>query len=138
LDILLVVACALVDEDRRVLIAKRSNNKSSAGKWEFPGGKIEKNETPEEALIRELDEELDIKTQEACLAPLTFSSYSYENFHLLMPFYVCRKWQGQPRLQKQTDLIAHQELKWIKPRDLHKFEMLKADIPLIAHLCDLL
>ncbi len=130
--ILLVVGVALVDADRRVLIAKRPENKSMGGFWEFPGGKIEEGETPEKAIIRELEEELGIFTKTACLAPLAFASHSYEDFHLLMPLYVCRKWQGQVRA------IEHQELKWVKPRDLYNFKLLPADISLISHLCDLL
>lgn len=130
--LLLVVACALVDADRRVLIAQRPMDKAMAGLWEFPGGKVEAGETPEQALIRELQEELGIETQEACLAPLTFASHVYDNFHLLMPLYVCRKWRGvaEPR--------EHDALKWVRPRDLRDFDMPPADGPLIAPLCDLL
>src|SRR5438034_6957313 len=93
----LVVACALVDVDKRVLIAQRPEGKALAGLWEFPGGKLEPGESPEAALIRELQEELSIETKQACLAPLSFVSHAYESFHLLMPLYVCRKWQGQPQ-----------------------------------------
>ena len=131
-SILLVVACALVDADRRVLIAQRPEGKSLAGLWEFPGGKVEPGETPEAALIRELDEELGVATQSACLAPVTFASHSYESFHLLMPLYVCRKWQGTPEPREHT------ALKWVRPRNLHDYAMPPADAPLIAALCDLL
>lgn len=130
--ILLVVACALIDADRRVLIAQRPENKTFAGLWEFPGGKIEAGESPEAALIRELEEELGISTKQACLAPLSFVSHSYENFHLLMPLYVCRKWQGQPHAKE------HQALKWVRPQVLRDYPMPPADEPLIASLCDLL
>lgn len=130
--ILLVVACALVDADRRVLIAQRPENKTFAGLWEFPGGKIEAGESPEAALIRELEEELGISTKQACLAPLSFVSHSYENFHLFMPLYVCRKWQGQPHAKE------HQALKWVRPQALRDYPMPPADEPLIASLCDLL
>ncbi|GLQ16492.1 (deoxy)nucleoside triphosphate pyrophosphohydrolase [Maritalea porphyrae] len=129
---LLVVACALVDADRRVLIAQRPENKNMGGLWEFPGGKVEQAESPETALIRELKEELDIETREACLAPLTFASFSYEKFHLLMPLYVCRKWQGTPQA------LEHTALKWVRPQRLRDYPMPPADEPLVAHLCDLL
>ncbi|MEQ8445299.1 MAG: (deoxy)nucleoside triphosphate pyrophosphohydrolase [Pelagibacterium sp.] len=132
MKITLVVACALVDADRRVLIAQRPEGKQLAGLWEFPGGKIEAGETPEAALIRELREELDIETKEACLAPLTFASHTYDDWHLMMPLYVCRKWQGTP-LTKE-----HSALKWVRPQKLHDYPMPPADIPLIAPLCDLL
>jgi 8-oxo-dGTP diphosphatase len=132
LNKLLVVACALVDADRRVLIAQRPEGKSLAGLWEFPGGKVEADETPEAALIRELEEELGISTKEACLAPLSFASHSYESFHLLMPLYVCRKWQGTPVAREHT------ALKWVRPQDLREYPMPPADEPLIAALCDLL
>ena len=132
MSILLVVACALVDADRRVLIAQRPQGKAMAGLWEFPGGKIEPGETPEMALIRELDEELGVATQTACLAPLSFASHSYENFHLLMPLYVCRKWQGVPEPRE------HIALKWVRPPALRDYAMPPADEPLIAALCDLL
>lgn len=130
--ILLVVACALVDADRRVLIAQRPEGKSMAGLWEFPGGKVEHGETPEAALIRELDEELGIETREACLAPLSFASHAYESIHLLMPLYVCRKWQGTPISREHT------ALKWVRPQALRDYPMPPADEPLIAALCDLL
>jgi len=132
MKILLVVSIALIDADRRVLIAKRPKGKSMSGLWEFPGGKVENNETPENALIRELDEELGICVKQACLAPLSFVSHAYDNFHLLMPLYVCRKWQGN------VQAIEHAELKWVKPNRLHEVDMMPADKPLIAHLCDLL
>jgi 8-oxo-dGTP diphosphatase len=130
--VLLVVACALVDADRRVLIAQRPAGKQFAGLWEFPGGKVEKNEPPEAALQRELLEELGISTQTACLAPLTFASHSYESFHLLMPVFVCRKWQGIPQANE------HAALKWVRPQHLRDYPMPPADLPLIAPLCDLL
>jgi mutator mutT protein len=130
--LLLVVACALVDADRRVLIAQRPEGKSMAGLWEFPGGKVEPGETPEDALIRELSEELGIQTRQACLAPLSFASHAYENIHLLMPLYVCRKWQGTPQTRE------HQALKWVRPQALRDYPMPPADEPLIAALCDLL
>jgi 8-oxo-dGTP diphosphatase len=132
MKLLLVVAVALVDADRRVLIAQRPEGKSLAGLWEFPGGKVEEGETPEAALIRELEEELGISTKEACLAPLSFASHSYETFHLLMPLYVCRKWQGTPVARE------HAALKWVRPQALRDYPMPPADEPLIAALCDLL
>jgi 8-oxo-dGTP diphosphatase len=131
-SVLLVVACALVDADRRVLIAQRPEGKAMAGLWEFPGGKVESGETPEAALIRELEEELGVATQTACLAPLSFASHSYEKFHLLMPLYVCRKWQGTPEPRE------HVALKWVRPQALRDYAMPPADEPLIAALCDLL
>lgn len=131
-SLLVVVACALIDADRRVLIAQRPADKNMGGLWEFPGGKLEKGESPEDALIRELREELAIETQEACLAPLTFASFSYESFHLLMPLFVCRNWQGTPQA------LEHQALKWVRPQKLRDYDMPPADEPLIAHLCDLL
>jgi len=130
--LLLVVACALVDADGRVLIAQRPQGKELAGLWEFPGGKIEPGETPEEAVVRELHEELGIETKVACLAPLTFASHSYENFHLLMPLFVCRRFWGIPMPQEG------QVLKWVRPAKLHDYPMPEADLPLIAHLIDLL
>ena len=128
----LVVAVALVDADNRVLIAQRPEGKALAGLWEFPGGKLDAGERPEQALIRELDEELGITVREACLAPLTFASHAYEDFHLLMPLYVCRKWEGfvQP--------LDGQTLKWVRPKDLRAYLMPPADEPLIPHLVDLL
>lgn len=132
LPTVLVVAVALVDDDNRVLIAQRPEGKSMAGLWEFPGGKVEKGETPEAALIRELKEELAIDVTEACLAPFTFASHSYEKFHLLMPLYVCRRWEGTPRPTEG------QNLKWVRAVRLSDYEMPPADIPLLAMLRDLL
>jgi len=132
MKILLVVACALVDADRRVLIARRAEGGSMPGLWEFPGGKVEKDESPEAAIIRELNEELGIQTKEACLAPLTFASHVYQNFHLLMPLYVCRKWWGTPVARQ------HAALKWVRPGAMRDYPMPPADEPLIAHLFDLL
>jgi len=132
MKLLLVAAVALVDADRRVLIAQRPEGKALAGLWEFPGGKIEPGENPEQALIRELEEELGISTKSACLAPLSFASHSYETFHLLMPLYVCRKWQGTPVARE------HAALKWVRPQALRDYPMPPADEPLIAALCDLL
>ena len=130
--LLLVVAVALVDGDGRVLISQRPEGKSLAGLWEFPGGKVEPSERPETALIRELKEELGIDVAESCLAPLTFASHAYEDFHLLMPLYVCRRWKGQVRAQEG------QAIKWVKPRALRDHPMPPADIPLIPHLEELL
>ena len=132
MKLLLVVACALVDADRRVLIAQRPEGKAMAGLWEFPGGKVEADETPEAAIIRELEEELGIATKTACLAPLSFASHNYESFHLLMPLFVCRKWQGTPIARE------HAALKWVRPQALRDYPMPPADEPLIAALCDLL
>lgn len=126
----LVSAVALVDKDGRILIAKRPSGKSMAGLWEFPGGKVEFGETPEQALVRELLEELDIKTWNSCLAPLTFASHSYEEFHLLMPLFICRKWEGIIKPKEK------QELKWVYSKDLKNYPMPPADIPLIAILRD--
>jgi 8-oxo-dGTP diphosphatase len=130
--LVLVVACALVDADRRVLIARRPEGKPMAGLWEFPGGKVEPEETPEAAIIRELEEELGVETKTACLAPLSFASHSYESFHLLMPLFVCRRWQGTPVAREHT------ALKWVRPQALRDYPMPAADEPLIAPLCDLL
>jgi len=132
MKIILVSAVALVDPDGRVLLAQRPEGKSMAGLWEFPGGKVEPGETPEAALIRELREELGIDTEESCLAPLTFASHSYDDFHLLMPLFVCRKWQGTPRPQEG------QTLAWARPNALRDYPMPPADIPLIPMLRDLL
>ena len=129
---LLVVACALVDPDGRVLMARRPEGKAMAGLWEFPGGKVQPDELPEDALVRELKEELGIDVTAACLAPLTFASHSYEAFHLLMPLYVCRKWSGMAEAREG------QVLKWIKPARMRDYPMPPADEPLVAHLCDLL
>ena len=128
----LVAAVALVDADGRVLIARRPEGKSMAGLWEFPGGKVDEGETPEAALIRELQEELGIDTIAACLAPFTFASHRYEDFHLLMPLYVCRKWQGEVRA------VEHAALKWVRPARLGDYEMPPADKPLVAMLRDFL
>lgn len=129
---LLVVAVALVDEDNRILIAQRPEGKNLAGMWEFPGGKLEAGERPEVALIRELHEELGIQTWESCLAPLTFASYAYEDFHLLMPLYICRRWEGTPSSNEG------QALKWVRAGKLREYPMPPADEPLIAPLIDLL
>ena len=129
---LLVAAVALIDKDGRVLLAQRPEGKSLAGLWEFPGGKVEEGERPEQALIRELKEELLIDVSESCLAPLTFASHAYEDFHLLMPLYVCRRWQGQVQSGEG------QQLKWVRPRDMKDYPMPPADLPLIPHLIDLL
>ena len=128
----LVVACALIDTDNRVLIAQRPEGKQLAGLWEFPGGKLEPDERPEAALIRELHEELGIVTQETCLAPLTFASHAYESFHLLMPLYICRRWEGTVASKEG------QALKWVRANKLRDYPMPPADIPLIPHLIDLL
>ena len=130
--LVLVVAAALVDADDRVLIAQRPEGKALAGLWEFPGGKIEGDERPEEALIRELREELGIVIKPACLAPLTFASHAYEDFHLLMPLYVCRRWEGFARP------LEGQALKWARAKELRDYPMPPADAPLIPHLIDLL
>jgi 8-oxo-dGTP diphosphatase len=128
----LVVACALVDADGRVLVTQRPEGKQLAGLWEFPGGKLEPGERPEAALIRELSEELGISVQEPCLAPLTFASHGYEGFHLLMPLYICRRWEGSPSPREG------QGMKWIRPGKLRTLAMPPADEPLIPALIDLL
>ena len=130
MKLLLVTAVALIDPDGRVLLAQRPEGKSLAGLWEFPGGKIDPGETPETALIRELHEELGIDTWESCLAPLTFASHAYDDFHLLMPLFACRKWQGRPVPQEG------QTLKWVTPRDMRDYPMPPADLPLIPVLRD--
>lgn len=126
----LVSAVALIDVEGRILLAQRPEGKSMAGLWEFPGGKIEPGETPEAALIRELHEELGIETWDSCLAPLTFASHSYGHFHLLMPLFACRKWEGIPQAREG------QVLKWVKPKELRHYPMPAADIPLIPILRD--
>jgi len=131
-NIVLVAACALIDVDARVLIAERPAGRSMAGLWEFPGGKVEAGETPEATLVRELKEELGIVVKDKCLAPLTFASHSYADFHLLMPLYVCRRWQGTPRGHEG------QALKWVRPAALRDYPMPPADVPLIAPLIELL
>lgn len=130
--IILVVACALVDADGRVLLAQRPDGKTMAGLWEFPGGKIEPGERPEQSLIRELKEELGILVRDACLAPLTFASHAYPDFHLLMPLYVCRRWEGTVIPQEG------QKLAWVRPNKLRDYEMPPADVPLVSHLMTLL
>lgn len=130
--LLLVAAVALVDVDGRVLIAQRPAGKSMAGLWEFPGGKIDAGETPEEALVRELHEELGIETATSCLAPIAFASHGYETFHLLMPVFACRKWNGTPRPREG------QVLKWVAPLELSHYPMPPADLPLVGLLRDLL
>ena len=132
MNIKLVVCVALIDEDGRILIAQRPEGKSLEGFWEFPGGKVEMNESPETALIRELHEELGINTWGSCLAPLTFASHKYDEFHLLMPLYVCRKWSGIVQARE------NQALKWLTPAQILKVKMLPADLPLVACLRDLL
>lgn len=132
MKLLLVVACALIDPDNRVLVTQRPEGKALAGLWEFPGGKLEPGERPEPALIRELSEELGIVVKEDCLAPLTFASHAYPEFHLLMPLYICRRWEGQVSSREG------QSLKWVRPGKLRDLAMPPADEPLIPHLVDLL
>jgi len=132
LPIILVSACALLDADNRILLAQRPEGKSMAGLWEFPGGKVEPGETPEQALIRELEEELSVKTWESCLAPLSFASHAYDSFHLLMPLFVCRKWEGYPVANE------NQQLKWVRVNELRQYPMPPADDPLIPALMDIL
>jgi len=130
--LVLVAACALIDTDGRVLIAQRPEGKAMGGLWEFPGGKFEPGERPEEALIRELQEELGITVKEPCLAPFSFASHAYADFHLLMPLYICRRWEGTPQPREHT------ALKWVWAKDLPNYKMPPADIPLIPMLRDLL
>jgi 8-oxo-dGTP diphosphatase len=130
--LVLVAACALIDADGRVLLAQRPAGRSMAGLWEFPGGKVEAGERPEQTLIRELKEELGITVEEPCIAPLTFASHAYPDFHLLMPLYVCRRWEGIVTPQEG------QRLAWVRPGRLRDYEMPPADVPLIAHLVTLL
>ena len=132
LPIILVVACALVDTDGRVLIAKRPQGKSLAGLWEFPGGKVEPGEGPEAALIREMNEELGVTITASCLAPFVFASHAYDSFHLLMPLYLCRRWQGVVVAKE------HEALAWVKPNALGDYPMPPADAPLVAYLRDFL
>ena len=132
LKIVLVAACALIDADGRVLLAQRPEGKAMAGLWEFPGGKVEAGERPEQCLIRELQEELGIAVKEDCLAPLTFASHSYPDFHLLMPLYICRRWEGT------VTALEGQQLAWAKPNRLRDYEMPPADVPLVSHLMGLL
>jgi len=126
----LVAACALVDPDGRVLVAQRPEGKAMAGLWEFPGGKVEPGESPETCLMRELEEELGLRTWASCLAPLTFASHAYERFHLLMPLFVCRRWDGTPSGREG------QALRWVRPAALRELEMPPADLPLIPVLRD--
>ena len=130
--LLLVAACALVDADGRVLLSQRPKGKQLEGLWEFPGGKVEKGEAPEETVVRELGEELGVETKVACLAPLTFASHAYDDFHLLMPLFVCRRFWGTPEPREG------QALKWVRPRDMRGYPMPPADEPLIPFLIDLL
>jgi 8-oxo-dGTP diphosphatase len=130
--LVLVAACALIDADGRVLLAQRPAGRSMAGLWEFPGGKVEAGERPEQTLIRELKEELGITVAEPCLAPLAFASHGYPEFHLLMPLYACRRWEGIPMPREGQNLV------WVKPQRMRDYEMPPADGPLISHLLDLL
>jgi 8-oxo-dGTP diphosphatase len=130
--LVLVAACALIDPDGRVLLAQRPAGKNLAGLWEFPGGKMEPGERPEDTLIRELREELGIEVKEPCLAPFTFASHSYVDFHLLMPLYVCRRWGGTPQPRE------HPAIKWVRPKDMADYPMPPADIPFVPMLRDLL
>jgi 8-oxo-dGTP diphosphatase len=132
LKVVLVAACAFVDADGRVLLAQRPEGKPMAGLWEFPGGKVEAGETPEQTLIRESEEELGIVVREACLAPLTFASHGYPDFHLLMPLYVCRRWEGAITAKEG------QRFAWVRPNRLRDYPMPPADEPLVAHLTTLL
>ena len=130
--ILLVAAAALIDVDGKVLICQRPQGKALAGLWEFPGGKVEPGETPEACLIRELDEELGIKVNEACLAPFVFASHGYDSFHLIMPLYLCRRWEGSVQVRE------HEAVAWVRPNQMSAYPMPPADAPLVAWLRDLL
>jgi 8-oxo-dGTP diphosphatase len=130
--LILVIACALIDPDGRVLMAQRPAGKNLAGLWEFPGGKMEAGERPEDTLIRELGEELGIEVKEPCLAPFSFASHSYADFHLLMPLYICRRWEGMPQA------LEHTAIKWVMPKDMAQLALTPADIPLVPMLRDLL
>ncbi len=130
--LVLVVACALIDADDRILLAQRPEGKAMAGLWEFPGGKVDPGEVPEQALIRELEEELGVETKSACLAPLTFASHEYDDFHLLMPLYICRRWWGTAQSREG------QALKWVRADKLRDYPMPEADLPLIPTLRELL
>jgi 8-oxo-dGTP diphosphatase len=130
--IVLVAACALVDVDGRVLLARRPAGKQLAGLWEFPGGKVEPGETPEQCLIRELDEELGIQVAQACLAPFVFASHGYESFHLLMPLFLCRRWEGLVTARE------HEALAWVKPAQFDDYPMPPADAPIAAWLRDII
>lgn len=126
MELVTVAACALIDADGRVLIARRPEGKSMAGLWELPGGKIEAGETPEQAVIRELDEELGVSIRPECLSPLTFASHAYDSFHLLMPVFVCRRWHGIPRPSE------HAAIKWVRPQRMRDYPMPPADMPVIS------
>jgi 8-oxo-dGTP diphosphatase len=130
--LVLVAACALIDPDGRVLLTRRPAGKPMAGLWEFPGGKVEADERPEETLIRELNEELGIQVSEACLSPLTFASHRYDDFQLVMPLWVCRRWEGAVQPSEG------QECAWVRPQRLREYPMPPADVPLIPHLIELL
>ena len=130
--LVLVIACALIDPDGRVLMAQRPAGKNLVGLWEFPGGKMEAGERPEDTLIRELREELGIEVKEPCLAPFSFASHSYADFHLLMPLYICRRWEGMPQA------LEHTAIKWVMPKDMAQLALTPADIPLVPMLRDLL
>lgn len=130
MELVSVAACALVDPDGRVLIAQRPEGKQMAGLWELPGGKIEPGETPEQAVIREMAEELGVSIKQECLSPLTFASHAYDSFHLLMPVFVCRRWQGNPRPSE------HAAIKWVLPQRIRDYPMPPADDPVVARLCD--
>ena len=132
MNVVLVVACAFVDADGRVLLAQRPQGKPMAGLWEFPGGKVEAGETPEQTLVRETEEELGVVVRPACLAPLTFAIHAYPDFHLLMPLYVCRRWEGTMTAKEG------QRLAWVRPNRLRDYPMPPADEPLVAHLMTLL